>query len=152
MCHQQIRSKGTVEKPFKSKARKATDPRPVHAGVGHELTKGSEQDMAMSPSPPPQNDQDRVSLSGPSSNTLHAPNEKRTRVTARAYPEHGKQLIAATRVYYMKIWTVDPFPDDKLQAKWAVDSWHVASDGEPLPETTMISYVSNVLCAQPRAH
>jgi len=64
-------------------------------------------------------------------------------VTAKAYPEHTKQLIAATRVYYTKIWTSNPFPDEKLQAQWAVDSWNFVSDGEPLPDNGMIQYVSN---------
>jgi len=52
-------------------------------------------------------------------------------------------MIAATRVYYVKIWTSDPFPDDKTQAQWAVDSWDAVSDGIPLPNTSVIQYVSN---------
>lgn len=79
----------------------------------------------------------------PSSGTPHARNEKRVRVTAKTYPEHNKSLIAATRVYYVKIWTSDPFPDDKAQAQWAVDSWNAVSDGTPLPDTGVIKYVSN---------
>jgi hypothetical protein len=64
-------------------------------------------------------------------------------VTAKDYPEHQKLLIAATRVYYVKIWTSDPFPDDKLQAQWAVDSWNAVSDGIPLPDAGVIHYVSD---------
>jgi hypothetical protein len=41
----QIRSKGVVEQPKKLKARKATDPPPVHNGLGHELTKEPEQNQ-----------------------------------------------------------------------------------------------------------
>ena len=62
---------------------------------------------------------------------------------ARAFPEHHKLMIAATWVYYVKIWTSDPFPDDKTQAQWAVDSWDAVSDGIPLPNTSVIQYVSN---------
>ena len=42
---------------------------------------------------------------------------------SKDYPEHKKLLLAATHVYYMKIWTSNPFPDDKVQAEWAVHSW-----------------------------
>ena len=62
---------------------------------------------------------------------------------AKDYPEHHKLLIAATRIYYVKIWTFDPFPDDKLQAQWAVDSWDTVSNGLPLPDNGVIHYVSD---------
>jgi len=147
----QIRSKGVVEQPKKPKARKATDPPPVHNG--HDILRGPEQNQARSPTMPPQSPppppspslQDQTPLPDLSGSTLRAPNEKRTRVTAKAYPKHNKLLIAATRVYYVKIWTSDPFPDDKVQAQWAVDSWDTVSDGIPLPDTSAIQYVSVVL-------
>ena len=77
---------------------------------------------------------------------MRVPNEKRrARVMAKDYPKHQKLLIAATRIYYIKIWTFDPFPDDKLQAQWASDSWDTVSDGSPLPDIGMIGYVSGGL-------
>ena len=100
----------------------------------------------MTPSllPPPsvRNGRDKALSSGPSNRVPRAPNEKRARVTAKSFPEHQKLLIAATRVYYVKIWTFDAFPDDKCQAQWAVDSWDDVSDGLPLPDTSAIHYVS----------
>ena len=71
---------------------------------------------------------------------------------AKDFPEHQKLLVAATKVYYVKIWTFDPFPDDKLQAQWALDSWDAVSDGLTLPNDqagAMIRYVSNSLYVQP---
>lgn len=96
------------------------------------------------PLPISQNSKDQAPSSGPSSSVPRAPNEKRARVTAKCFPEHQKLLIAATRVYYVKIWTFDPFPDDKCQAQWAVDSWDAVSDGSPLPDTRAIQYVSHI--------
>lgn len=71
---------------------------------------------------------------------------------AKDFPEHQKLLNAAVKIYYVKIWTFDPFPDDKLQAQWALDSWDMVSDGLPMPDTKagpMIRCVSNLLCANP---
>lgn len=67
---------------------------------------------------------------------------------AKDFPEHQKLLIAATKVYYIKIWTFEPFLDNKLQAQWVVDSWGAVSDGLPLPDDQagpMIRCVSNTL-------
>ena len=152
--HIQIRSKGIVKQPKKSKAHKATNPPPVH-NSHHDITRGLEQNQVESPAMLPRSPllppspspslRDQTPLPDPSGSTPCAPsNSKRTRMTAKAYPKHNKLLIAATRVYYVKIWTSDPFPDDKVQAQWAVDSWDTVSDGIPLPDTGAIQYVSDV--------
>ena len=76
--------------------------------------------------------------------TTYAQSEKRARTMAKDYPEYKKLLLAATRAYYVKIWTSNLFPDDKAQAEWAVQSWDAVSNGTPLPDNSMIQYVSNV--------
>jgi hypothetical protein len=80
----------------------------------------------------------------PPTGVPRTPSEKRARLTARDYPKDvQKLLIAATRIYYVKIWTFDPFPDDKLQAQWAIDAWDTVSDGLQMPDTGVIRYVSD---------
>lgn len=96
-------------------------------------------------SPPPlglRNGQDSTLSS--SGTAAHAHSEKQARMMAKDYPEYKKLLLAATRVYYVKIWTSNPFPDDKVQAEWAANSWDAVSNGTPLPDNGMIQYVSNM--------
>jgi hypothetical protein len=76
-------------------------------------------------------------------NVSHTPNKERTRTKAKDYPEHQALILAATRPYYVKVWTCGPFPDEKLQAQWAVDSWGAVSDGVPVPDPRVIRYVSH---------
>jgi len=65
------------------------------------------------------------------------------RVAAKDYPKDEKFLIlAAAKVYYIKIWTVNPFPDDKLQVKWAIDVWNAVADRSPMPDDQVVQYVS----------
>lgn len=65
---------------------------------------------------------------------------------AKDYPEHQTMIVAATRPYYIRVWTCDPFPDDKLQAQWAIDSWDGVSNGEPVPDSNILRYVSDPFC------
>jgi len=88
----------------------------------------------------------------PPSGIQHRPNEKRSRAIAKDFPEHQKLLIAAMKIYYVKIWTFDPFLDNKLQAQWVLNSWDAVSDGLTLPEAqagAMICYVGNPFYVQP---
>ena len=57
-------------------------------------------------------------------------------------------ILAATRPYYVRLWTRDPFPDDKLRIQWANDSWNEVSGGEPVPDPNVLRYVSTILLKQ----
>jgi hypothetical protein len=61
---------------------------------------------------------------------------------AKDYPEHEAIIVAVTRPYYIKIWTCDPFPDDRLRTQWAMDSWDVVSDGVPVPGHAVVNYLT----------
>jgi len=78
------------------------------------------------------------------SRTLKA--KERGRKKAKDYPEHQGLILAATRPYYVKIWMFDPFPGDKVQRQWAMDSWDAISDGVPIPDDGVIRYVSDAPC------
>jgi hypothetical protein len=106
----------------------------------------SSQPSSLRPSSPLDllNDQEAATLlSDPVSSKFRRAPKERGRVAAKDYPKDKKSLIlAATRVYYVKIWTLDPFPDDKLQVRWAIDAWNAVADGLPLPDDGVIQYVS----------
>ena len=36
----------------------------------------------------------------------------------------------------------NPFPNNQLQTLWAMDSWDDVSDGEPMPDSSVLRYVS----------
>ena len=55
-------------------------------------------------------------------------------------------MLTATWPYYVKVWTCDPFPNEKLQAQWAVDSWDAVLDRLPVPDSNVIRYVSYIPC------
>lgn len=96
------------------------------------------------PPPPPPSLRHRTRSPGPSTSTSHVQKKERVRTKAKDYPEHQGLIVAATRPYYVQLWTCDPFPDDKLQERWAMDSWDTVSDGVPIPDFGVIRYVSNV--------
>jgi len=96
-------------------------------------------------SPPTLRNQERIAQR---SNSTGGSGVRRTpkeggRVAAKDYPKDEKSLIlAATKIYHVKIWTIDPFPDDKLQVRWAIDAWDAVADGSPMPDGQVIQYVS----------
>ena len=65
---------------------------------------------------------------------------------AKDYPEHQATILAATRSYYVRMWTGDLFPNDQLQTRWAMDSWDDVSDGQPVPDPGILHYVSATHC------
>ena len=57
-------------------------------------------------------------------------------------------MVAAIKPYYVRLWTFDPFPDDKLQTQWVNDSWDEVSGGVPVPDTKVLRYVGDIFVRQ----
>ena len=79
----------------------------------------------------------------PPTDVSRAPSKERAWTKAKDFLEHQALIVATTQPYYVKIWTCNLFPNDKVQAQWAVDSWDAILDGVPIPGPGVIRYVSH---------
>jgi len=72
------------------------------------------------------------------------PKRKNARPKASDYPpDIQKLLLASSHHYYIYIWTRNPFPDEDVEARWALDAWESAVGSDPaLPLPEQIRYVS----------